>query len=44
MAFLAYPLVTLKVFVGIHWEALKLFLKGASYRSRGRPPGEEVSA
>jgi len=27
-ALIAYPLMTLKVTVGIHWEALRLFLKG----------------
>lgn len=27
-ALLAYPLMTLKVVVGIHWEAFRLFLKG----------------
>ncbi|MFM7346319.1 MAG: DUF1365 domain-containing protein [Tagaea sp.] len=36
--FFAYPLLTLKVIVGIHWEALKLWLKGAKYHSRPAPP------
>jgi len=27
-ALIAYPLMTLKVTAGIHWEALRLFLKG----------------
>ena len=26
-----YPLMTLKVVIGIHWEAVRLFLKGAPY-------------
>jgi len=26
-AFLAYPLMTLKVVAGIHWEALRLIMK-----------------
>lgn len=30
-AFFLYPLMTLKVVVAIHWEALKLFLKGVRY-------------
>lgn len=34
-AFLAYPLMTLKVTAAIHWEALKLWLKGVpSFRHR----------
>lgn len=32
------PFMTLKVVAGIHWEALKLWLKGAKYRPRGNPP------
>ena len=35
---LRYPLVTVKVIGGIHWEALKLWRKGAPYRRRGAPP------
>ena len=34
--FFAYPLLTLGVVAGIHWEALKLFLKGIGVR-RHRP-------
>ena len=30
-AFFLYPLMTLKVVAAIHWEALKLFLKGVRY-------------
>jgi uncharacterized protein len=37
-AFFAYPLLTLKVILGIHWEALKLWLKGAKYHPRPAPP------
>ncbi len=32
------PFMTLKVVAGIHWEALKLWIKGAKFRSRGKPP------
>jgi len=35
-AFLSFPLMTLKVVAGIHWEALKLWIKGM--RLRPRPP------
>ena len=34
--FLTHPLLTLKVIGGIHWEALRLWLKGA--RLHARPP------
>jgi DUF1365 family protein len=42
--FLAYPFLTLKVLGGIHWQALKLWLKGAQFHSRPQPPGAGVSA
>jgi DUF1365 family protein len=35
-AFISFPLMTLKVVAGIHWEAAKLWLKGM--RLRPRPP------
>lgn len=38
-----YPLVTLKVIGGIHWEAMKLRLKGAPYRRRGAPPASPMT-
>jgi len=34
------PFLTLKIMAGIHWEALKLWLKGACYVSRPAPPPE----
>jgi uncharacterized protein len=40
---LRYPLVTLKVIGGIHWEALKLWRKGAPYRRRGAPPASPIT-
>jgi DUF1365 family protein len=33
-----FPLMTFKIVAGIHWEALKLWLKGAKFHSRGAPP------
>ena len=37
--FITHPLLTLKVIGGIHWEALRLWLKGM--RLRPRPPAPE---
>lgn len=42
-AFVRHPLLTLKVIGGIHWEALRLWLKGAPYRRRGTPPTHPVT-
>jgi DUF1365 family protein len=36
---LKFPLMTWKIVVGIHWEALKLWLKGVRFRSS--PPTPE---
>lgn len=38
-----YPLVTLKVVGGIHWEAFKLWRKGAPFRRRGAPPASPMT-
>ena len=40
---LLYPLLTAKVVAGIHWEALKLWIKGAVFHKRPAAPGEPVS-
>jgi DUF1365 family protein len=42
-AFLAFPLLTLKVIGGIHWEALKLWVKGVPLVHRPAPPAHPVS-
>jgi len=42
-AFVTHPLLTWKVTLGIHWEALKMMLKGARYRERAAPPGHPVT-
>ena len=42
-AFFAYPLLTLKVVAGIHWEALKLWRKGMRLQPRPQPPTELVT-
>lgn len=39
----AYPLLTLKVIGGIHWEALKLWLKGVRLTRRPAPPAHPVT-
>ena len=42
-AFLIYPFMTIKVIAGIHWEALRLWIKGARYCARPAPPTAAVS-
>lgn len=42
-AFVTHPLLTWKVTLGIHWEALRMMLKGARYRDRGAPPAQPVT-
>jgi uncharacterized protein len=42
-AFVAIPFLSLKVFGGIHWEALKLWWKGAELHSKPQPPSAGVS-
>jgi len=39
----SYPFMTVKVMVAIHWEALKLWIKGARFHTKPEPPAEEVS-
>jgi DUF1365 family protein len=41
--FIAFPLLTLKVVAGIHWEALKLWLKGVEVHNKPAPPDERVT-
>ncbi len=43
-AFVRYPLMTLKVIVAIHWEALKLWRKGVPLHDRPAPPQHAVTA
>lgn len=42
-ATIRYPLITFKVMGAIHWEAAKLWLKGARYRKRPTAPVDAVS-
>ncbi|MFZ5779127.1 MAG: DUF1365 domain-containing protein [Pseudomonadota bacterium] len=43
LALLCYPLFTLKVIVGIHWEALRIWAKGVALRPRPAAPEASVS-
>jgi DUF1365 family protein len=42
-AFAQHPMVTLKVIGGIHWEALRLWRKGAPFRRHGPAPDRELT-
>lgn len=42
-AVLAMPWMTLKVVAGIHWEALKIWLRGARFHRKPAPPRVEVT-
>lgn len=42
-AWLAHPLMTLKVMAAIHWQAWRLWRKGARFHARPAPPAREVS-
>lgn len=41
--FFTYPLLTLHVIGGIHWQAFRLWLKGAVYRKRPEPGPMDVT-
>jgi DUF1365 family protein len=42
-ALLHHPLMTFKVIAGIHWEAIKLLIKGAKYIRKPPPPSQEIT-
>ncbi|MET0338532.1 MAG: DUF1365 domain-containing protein [Caulobacter sp.] len=42
-AWLGHPLLTFKVMVGIHWEALKIWRKGVGFRHRPPLPAHAVT-
>ena len=41
--FVTHPLMTLKVIAAIHWQALRLWLKGAKVRPHPSPPPDGVT-
>jgi DUF1365 family protein len=41
--FVTHPMLTLKVIGGIHWQAVRLWLKGAVYRPRPEPAARTIS-
>lgn len=43
-ALLRTPLMTLKVTAAIHWQALKIWLRGAPFYPKPKPPQEEVTS
>ncbi len=43
LGFLRHPLMATQVLCGIHWEALKLWLKGMRVQPRPAPPPEPIS-
>ncbi|BAV50994.1 hypothetical protein MLTONO_6092 [Mesorhizobium loti] len=42
-AFISYPLLTLKVTAGIHWEALRLWAKGIRLQERPAPAHQPIT-
>ena len=42
-AALAVPLMTAKVIAAIHWQALKIWLRGGRYHPKPAPPDTEIS-
>ena len=41
--FLRVPFMSLKVIAAIHWQAIRLMLRGVKYTNRPEPPVEDVS-
>ncbi len=41
--FLRVPFMSLKVIVAIHWQAIRLMLRGVKYTNRPEPPDQDVS-
>ena len=41
--FFCIPFLTLKIMIAIHFEAIRLMLRGVKYTTRPEPPAKEVS-
>ena len=41
--FVRVPFMTLKIIAAIHWQAIRLILRGVKYTSRPEPPAKGVS-
>lgn len=41
--FMTHPMLTIKVVSAIHWEALRLWIKGAVFHRRPEPPSHNIS-
>ncbi len=42
-AFLRYPLMTAKIIIMIHWQALKIWLKGGRFHRQPAAPAQEIT-
>jgi uncharacterized protein len=42
-AFLRFPLMTFGVIFRIHWQALKLWIKGARFYRKPAPPSQDLT-
>lgn len=42
--FFSLPMMTLKVVAAIHWQALKIWLRGARFYRKPEPPQKEISS
>jgi hypothetical protein len=42
-AIISFPLLTLSVIMKIHWQAVKLWIKGAKFYKKPKPPEVPIS-
>ncbi len=43
-SFVMMPLMTLKVVMAIHWQALKIWIRGGQFHKKPTPPPKEISS